>query len=543
MFALRLFHASDPTRQIETRTLDSGELVVGREPGTGWRITDPDKAISRRHCVLSVKGGQLSVRDVSANGIFLGERRQPAPKEQAVPIQSGDIIRLGQFTIMVERATAPAGRPSLDGDPFDAPSPFASPVGRDPVPPRSPDPFASELPRDPLSLDALGSPAGAFGGRETLPTLAEDAWERREAPRAGEWNAPSRLKPDGHEQLIGSDRAWAIPPARPTEEAGLAFDAPFVRPILKSVEVRREDLAIPDDWDAPGPAEPSPAPPPRAPLRPAPAAADPFAGPPVPTETLAEPPRSSDPFAEPPPARAARAAEPAPVESAPPVEPPTPLSTRAAAQAVGGALPAEKSAPAGDLALLQAFCAGAHLDPKAFADEDAEALMRKLGTVYRQMVLGLGDLLQERTTVKNEYRMVRTTVRAEGNNPFKWAPPARVAVDLLSSKDDGFLSGAAAVTDSFQDLKKHVLCLLAGMRAAVSATLDALEPGAIERQAKAPSAFGLKSRPAISWAEFVKVYAEFKKEADDNPDSQINREFRDAYERQLQALDGLNPPK
>jgi predicted component of type VI protein secretion system len=114
-----------------------------------------------------------------------------------------------------------------------------------------------------------------------------------------------------------------------------------------------------------------------------------------------------------------------------------------------------------------------------------------------------------------------------------------VAVDLLRSTDDGFLTGPAAVKDSFEDMKKHVICLLAGMRAAVGATLDGLAPEVAEGRATK----GLLKNPgAAAWAEFRQLYADFRHQADDNPDSQINREFRAAYERQLETLDGLRPP-
>ena len=168
--------------------------------------------------------------------------------------------------------------------------------------------------------------------------------------------------------------------------------------------------------------------------------------------------------------------------------------------------------------------------------------MHNLGAVYQQMVLGLGDLLSERTTVKNEYRMVRTTVRPEGNNPFKWSPPSLVAVDLLRSNQPGFLKGPTAVKDSFEDIKKHLLCVLAGLRAAVSSTMTTLSPENVEsRLSGAGFALG-GSKAARAWAEFVRLHAEVRKQADDNPDSQINRDFRTAYERQLAALDSIKPP-
>ena len=119
-----------------------------------------------------------------------------------------------------------------------------------------------------------------------------------------------------------------------------------------------------------------------------------------------------------------------------------------------------------------------------------------------------------------------------------------MAVDLLRSTDDGFINGPPAVKESFEDLKKHLICLLAGLRASLSATLTTLSPEAIEAQAKGGGGFGGKTAKAAgAWTEFTRVYADFKKQADDNPDSQINREFRAAYERQLSVLDGLKPPR
>jgi len=155
------------------------------------------------------------------------------------------------------------------------------------------------------------------------------------------------------------------------------------------------------------------------------------------------------------------------------------------------------------------------------------------------MVLGLSDLLSERTSLKNEYRMVRTTVAPEGNNPFKWTPARRVGVDLLKANNQGFMTGPPAVREACEDLKKHLLCLLAGMRASVAATFKALDPQVIEAQVKDQSFVLRNKRAASSWSTYTRVYAEFRQAADDNPDSQINREFRAAYERQLGELDGL----
>lgn len=341
MVTLRLFSQSDPFTPIATRTLDEGELTIGRDAAADWVIEDPDRAISRLHCVVSAKDGQLTLRDTSANGVFVGADRQRLAPLEPSPIALGETFRLGDFAIVID----------------------------------------------------------------------------------------------------GADDKHA------------GFDAPFSQPVLKSMPVTGEALTVPSDWVEPAP----------------------------------ETPR----------------------------------------------------APAADGSLLEAFCAGAKLDASAFSGEDPAQVMHRLGAVYQQMVLGLGDLMSERTTLKTEYRMTRTTVRAEGNNPFKWAPAHRVAVDLLRARDDGFLSGPAAVKASFEDLKKHLLCILAGLRAALGATLDALSPEDIEEQLKGRS-FVLQGRAAAAWTEYLKLYADVRRQADDDPDGPVSRAFRTAYEQQLQALDALS---
>ena len=52
--------------------------------------------------------------------------------------------------------------------------------------------------------------------------------------------------------------------------------------------------------------------------------------------------------------------------------------------------------------LLEAFCEGAKLDVSALSGEEPAEIMRRAGAIYRQMVLGLGDLVSERSTAKAE---------------------------------------------------------------------------------------------------------------------------------------------
>ncbi|PZO55578.1 MAG: type VI secretion system-associated FHA domain protein TagH [Alphaproteobacteria bacterium] len=348
MVTLRLFHAADPFRPIETRALAAGVVEIGRDPGVDWLIEDVACELSRRHCALRVSDAGVHVRDLSANGVFVGEERRRLPRDVETLLAAEDALHLGQFMITVDFAMTPA-----------------------------------------------------------------------------------------------NDRA---------EPQGGSIDAPFHSPMLREPVLSAADFVVSDNWERPSSATP------------------------------------------------ARAALP-------------------------------------DAALLEAFCEGAGLDPSVFAGEDPADVMRRAGQVYRQAVLGLADLMGERTSLKSEFEMNRTRVSATENNPFKWADPHRVAVDLLRSGNAPFLSGGAAVNASFQDLKKHLLCLMAGSRAAVAAAFEGLSPSGVEEEAKGHTVL-LKGEAC--WRAFQKRHASLVADARENAQSVINRAFKTGYERHVRKLDGLS---
>jgi predicted component of type VI protein secretion system len=190
----------------------------------------------------------------------------------------------------------------------------------------------------------------------------------------------------------------------------------------------------------------------------------------------------------------------------------------------------------GDGSLLEAFCEGAGLDASAFSAEEPTEIMRRAGAIYRQMVLGLGDLMSERSSVKTHYRMDRTTIGAHDNNPFKWAPTQRLAVDLLLRRDGGFLSGPAALKASFEDVKRHLLCTLAGYRASLLAVLEEGRPARIGKELAGQSRF-LKSRAVACWEAYERIHKELDEELREDRDGPINQAFINAYEERMRQLD------
>jgi predicted component of type VI protein secretion system len=196
----------------------------------------------------------------------------------------------------------------------------------------------------------------------------------------------------------------------------------------------------------------------------------------------------------------------------------------------------------GHESLLEAFCEGAKLDVSALSAEEPIEIMRRAGAIYRQMVLGLGDLVSERGIAKADLRMDRTTIDARDNNPFKWAPTRRLAMDLLLGKEAGFLSGPAAIKASFEDIKQHMLGTLSGFGAAMRAALQLLSPEAIGKRLDGQSLF-LKSRPALAWAEYEKAHADLQGQILESGAGSVNDAFVAAYEQSMAGIGADRPPE
>jgi type VI secretion system FHA domain protein len=482
MIRLRLFNRQDPSRQIDSRVLGEGEMTIGRGIKADWQVPDPERDMSRLHLTVGYRSGMLTIRDTSANGVFVGNPRTRLEHDRPVPVSRGESIVFGPYMVVAEEdaGAVPDERPVAGADPFSLARDDAEAA---PSKPR--DPFGSALRPDPIKLDEE-------------PGDGVDAWERRREFKAGDWDpvAPHR-RPD-HSELIGTPQNWAEPPPAPAREHGMGFDAPFVSPILREPgPAVPDDIAIPSDWDALPPSTPAP--------------------PVVLPEPVAVP--VDDPILPPP----------APVAEDPILPP-----------AADSIVPASAPAPtaAGDDELFERFCAGARLSPNAFAGEDRAVLMERLGAVYRLAILGVADLMGERTALKNDFRMVRTTIRPEGNNPFKWVPPQRIAVELLRSEDgSGYITGERALSEALHDVKAHMLCVLAGMRGAIGATFDLLSPAEIEARTANRGFVMPGQRSAAAWTDYVEQFAAQRREADDSVDGPINRAFRDAYEEQLRQID------
>jgi len=126
-------------------------------------------------------------------------------------------------------------------------------------------------------------------------------------------------------------------------------------------------------------------------------------------------------------------------------------------------------------ALKDAFLRGARLPGTALTSALTPELMEMLGQVLAASVQGTIDLMAHRTLVKQEVKTDLTMVVIRNNNPLKFFHDSEtVLMQMLRKKMPGFMQPQEAVVDAFHDLRSHQLAVVAGMRANMRASTDAM---------------------------------------------------------------------
>lgn len=531
MWTLLLSRTGDPPGTFfDRRHLDSGEIKVGRSAVMcDIVLPDDEGVVSRTHCTILAAGLELFVLDQSSNGVALNDPVSRIAPHTPVPVRSNDRLIIGSFVITIATEAMGAGIALVPPPPPPLPGMAAQPRG-------------------------------------------QDAWF--DAPADAMWDDG----PQGaamHDFLGGALHDMLAPPggSMPMASNSSGFDVgdllgqAFSRPILAEPLPSPVDFGIPEDWAGgsggglgqdPFAAQPLPAgrdpfgdmPPPRAPVddpfgdMPAARAPldDPFGAAPPPRAPLDDPfgdmPAAraplDDPFGEiAPPQPAGRLNDPFDFAPAPasaggfdafeaPPPPPAPPKAAAAPQISGDA--------------WAAFYEGAGLT----ADELrlAPDAMRRLGVMYRQVVLGLADILQDRAAFKDEFRVERTQISIGRNNPLKHLPPLDAAKVLMGDPLPGFMNSEDAIRTAFEDAKKHQLAMLAGVQRALTAVFDRLSPPEIEKMIEKATSQkkGLSFRRGVDrWSVYLTVFEALRRDATSNANGVMSVAFREGYEDFLKS--------
>ncbi|HEY4171923.1 MAG TPA: type VI secretion system-associated FHA domain protein TagH [Rhodopila sp.] len=323
---------------------------------------------------------------------------------------------------------------------------------------------------------------------------------------------------------------------------------------------------LPDDWEkdllegigepAPGVGTPIPADPfivhpvpvhspPATPIQAPPIAPDPFAADPFAVEPPGESTAAPIPMAgiDAPPVHVSPIQVPpihaVPVEASPLPEDPfaeAPIQPRPAP--VLEAPAANPIVSADSIGLLSAFLQGVGLPDAKPADP--AATLQHLGEAFRSLVAGLRAVLIARASIKSEFRIEQTMIRARGNNPLKFSADDDDAISaLLGVGRRVDMTPAAAVADALHDIRLHELASMAAMQAAVRAVLDGLHPDKVRASAEQGGGLNVLpgQRKARAWDVYEALHGRTVQALSDDFDSVFGKAFARAYE---EALDDLS---
>ncbi len=505
-------------------TMIGPNLTIGRGAGNDVVLPDPDRQISKNHCVIEDQDGEITVIDFSTNGTFLNYGKTPLGRVPT-PLNDGDVLSMGGYEMVV----AISG--GVSNDPMAGLPP---PIDDGPV-------SHGSANAGPQNLDDLLDDPGAVGG-DFLDDLMGDAAPKGPSQIVREDPIDSLMLPQvgsGEDPILG-------PLPDPLDDDFGASQSAHNASASDSFTARKtQEPVIPDDWD--DLLSPTPAPPP-APTPALPPAAPAVKAPPV-AEAPQIPPDLDDFLAPPAPAKTDAgspfAAQVKPHRVTSSVVPPAQRTTSPRAPAATPPLPkppapapvAPKS-PSGASDAARAFFKGAGAEDINVPDEELAATMERLGEVMFTLVAGLREILMTRTSIKSEFRIEKTELAAGGNNPLKFALTPEHAIETIIKPRRGFMAATDAVDEALKDIKAHEVAMVTGMEAAIKDVLGRLDPKALEERIGKGGGFAdmLKGRKSRYWETYEQLYTEIAEQAEHDFHEFFSKEFSKAYRNQLERL-------
>lgn len=233
--------------------------------------------------------------------------------------------------------------------------------------------------------------------------------------------------------------------------------------------------------------------------------------------------------------------EPAPEETEKYVESPF-LPMQAAAEVKKTSTsPATSATPANlpsDSAVLQRILQAADLDASLL--KDSPMLADRLGLLLKTFANGMIQALATRSLVKGEFRLQQTMIQPADNNPFKFSPTGREALNIILFSDGpAYQAGDKAIAESFADIQAHQLAMMSGVQEALFKLLKRLEPESLEIQfQRKPRHFtGMPGLKKVNyWEEYKDTYETLQMSMSDDLQGFFIKEFGMAYEDQLKKL-------
>ncbi len=189
--------------------------------------------------------------------------------------------------------------------------------------------------------------------------------------------------------------------------------------------------------------------------------------------------------------------------------------------------------------LTQAFFKGLGVDEQDYGKVLNESLMLELGQSMHLMLTGLMDSLRQRSQLKMEFRINQTTFQQRENNPLKFSANIDdVFQNLFLRNSASFLSSQQAITEAFNDGRKHDIALTAGTIGALQGLLNELDPQAIEQKSQSQTITDMLpgQKQTRQWKVYKSLHQDYKNEFMRDNSAALSDDFVKAYDSKLKLL-------
>lgn len=190
---------------------------------------------------------------------------------------------------------------------------------------------------------------------------------------------------------------------------------------------------------------------------------------------------------------------------------------------------------------LDLFCKAAGLQPSDLRGSNPAEILQTAGTLTRELLTGLADLLQNRARMKDALRLPNTIVRPVQNNPLKFSASVADALRyLFGDAGHAYLPPEHAVQAAFQDVKNHQHALFRAMIHAVRDFTERLDPDELRSRFDR----GLKRSPLLAstnklkyWELYEETYQTLTWQEEGAPMPQVVvDELTRAYEQEIESM-------
>jgi type VI secretion system protein ImpI len=182
----------------------------------------------------------------------------------------------------------------------------------------------------------------------------------------------------------------------------------------------------------------------------------------------------------------------------------------------------------------------AGLKPGDLAGTVPSEVLQTAGLLLRGFVCGITELIQERTRLKENFRLPQTLIQGKQNNPLKFSPTTEDALKyLLGNHTESYLSAVEAIEVTFREIQQHERALPKAMLLALKEFLERFDPDELRSQFDQ----GLKRGPLLSgtnklkyWELYQECFQVLTQAEDGKAPEAFSSEFARAYEDEVQAL-------